>query len=202
MAICARIFIELLPRPARLDAARRHRRSSQSTLFILRTIDELVAVGAHGAVVVEAVAELRVAADHVGRLDHDAGHRVVDAAARAGDLGARRVDDVFLRVVHHHHARHHALADDRTRGDRAVHVEQLDPVVVLDAGALRVVFAEPDDGSAAGQRLHDQIVGVGAVDAPLLVRRDEVQQRSPCGRWASCRACRRSSSCRPAAGSR
>src|SRR5512141_1926656 len=40
--------------------------------------DELVAVGADGPVVVEAVGQLRVAADHVGRLDDDARHRVVD----------------------------------------------------------------------------------------------------------------------------
>ncbi len=110
--------------------------SSQSTLAHLAHHDEFVAVGADGAVVVEAVAELRVAADHVGRLEHDAGHRVVNAAARAGDLGAWRVDDLLLRVVHHHHARIDALADHRPRGDRAVDVEQLDPVVVDDAGAL------------------------------------------------------------------
>jgi hypothetical protein len=47
-----------------------------------------------------------------------------------------RVDDLFLRVVHQHHARLDALADHRARRDRAVDVEQLDPVVVDDAGAL------------------------------------------------------------------
>src|SRR6218665_3425462 len=95
---------------------------------------KLSAVGTAGTVVVEAPGQLRVAADHVGGLEHDAGHRVVDAAAGAGDLRARHVDDAFLGVVHHRHARHHALADHRTRGDRTVDVEQLDPVVVLDAG--------------------------------------------------------------------
>src|SRR6185437_3874225 len=47
--------------------------------------DELVAVGTDRAVVVEAVGELGVAADHVRRLQHGARHRVVDAAAQAGD---------------------------------------------------------------------------------------------------------------------
>src|SRR5574343_272465 len=47
---------------------------------------ELVAVRAYGSVVVEAVAQLRVAADHVRGFEHDARDRVVDAAARAGDL--------------------------------------------------------------------------------------------------------------------
>src|SRR6266487_4142047 len=41
---------------------------------------EFIAVGADRSVVVEAVAELRIAADHVGRLGDDARHRVVDAA--------------------------------------------------------------------------------------------------------------------------
>ena len=100
----------------------------------------------------------------------------MDAAAHAGDLRARCVDDLFLCVVHHHHARIDALADDGTRCNRAVDVEQLDPVVVHNAGAFGVVFAEPDHRAAAAQREHHQVVAVGRVDAPLLVRRDEVQR--------------------------
>ncbi len=46
--------------------------------------DEFVAVGADRAVVVEAVALLRVAADHVRGLEHRARHGVVNAAAGAG----------------------------------------------------------------------------------------------------------------------
>src|SRR5690606_54388 len=95
--------------------------------------DEFVAVAAHGAVVVEAVGLLGVAADHVGGLEHHAGHRVVVAAAGAGALGAGHVHDAFLGVVHHHHALLDALADHRAGGERAVGVEALDPVVVLDA---------------------------------------------------------------------
>ena len=95
---------------------------------------ELVAVGADGAVVVEAVGLLGVAADHVRRLQHGARHRVVDAAALAGHLRARHVHDLLLRVVHHAHALLHALGDDRAGGQRAVGVEGLDPVVVDDAG--------------------------------------------------------------------
>ena len=61
--------------------AGRRGRSSQSTFAHLAHDDELVAVRADRAVVVEAVAQLRVAADHVRGLQHRAGHRVVDAAA-------------------------------------------------------------------------------------------------------------------------
>ena len=45
--------------------------------------DELVAVGANRAVVVEAVREVSVAADHVRRLEHGARDRIMDAAAQA-----------------------------------------------------------------------------------------------------------------------
>jgi hypothetical protein len=53
---------------------------------------------------------------------------------------------------------------------------------------LGVVFAEPDARPAAAQREHQQVVGVGGVDAPLLVRRDEVEHdfsgcRSALMRW-------------------
>jgi hypothetical protein len=40
---------------------------------------------------------------------------------------------------------------------------------------LGVVFRDPHVRAAARQRQHAQVVGVGAVDAPLLVRGDEVQ---------------------------
>ena len=133
MPICARIFIVgLLEASGRL----RGRRVEPVDLVHLAHDHELVAVGADRAVVVEAVRQLRVAADHVRRLDDDARHRVVDAAARAGDLRAGRVHDLLLRVVHQAHAVAHALAHHRARGDRAVDVEELDPVVVDDAGAL------------------------------------------------------------------
>src|SRR3546814_1375277 len=46
-------------------------------------------------------------------LRHDAGDRVVDTAALAGDLAARRVHDLFLRVIHEHRTILHALADHR-----------------------------------------------------------------------------------------
>src|SRR5574337_1236633 len=152
-----------------------HGRVEPVDLLHLANDDELVAVGAYRAVVVEAVALLRVAADHVGRLEHDPGDRVVDPAAHVGDLAARGVHDLLLGVVHHHHPGLDALADDRARRDRAVDVEQLDPVVVGHADRLRIVLRDPDDRPAAREREHHQVVGVGRVDAPLLVRGDEVQ---------------------------
>ncbi len=61
--------------------------------------DHLVALGAGRAVVVEAPGELRVAADHVRRLDRDPGQRVVGAAARPGGLRDRHVHVAVLGVV-------------------------------------------------------------------------------------------------------
>src|SRR5690606_31039249 len=107
-------------------------------VFHLAHDDELVAVGADGAVIVEAIGELRVAADHVGGFGTDAGHRVVDAATGAGNLAAGGIQDAFLGVVHHYRAHLDPLADHRAGGHRAVGVVQLDPVVVLDADALGV----------------------------------------------------------------
>ncbi len=111
--------------------------------------DEFIAVGADGAVIIETVALLGIAADHVGGLQHRAGDRVVNAAARAGDFGTGRVHDLLLGVVHQHHAFRHPLADHRPRRDRAVDVIGLDPVVVLDADLFGVDFAQPDNRAAA-----------------------------------------------------
>src|SRR6185369_3724574 len=114
MPICARTFMlppdePSLGWPPPLGAANECERGGSCCFshvfgFLVEPVDpvhlahhhELVAVGADRSVVVEAVAELGVAADHVGGLEHDASHRVVDAAAHAGDLGAGRVDDFFL----------------------------------------------------------------------------------------------------------
>jgi hypothetical protein len=59
------------------------------------------------------------------------------------------VDDLFLRVVHHHHAGVDALADHRARRDGAVDVEQLDPVVVDDAGTA---WRRPRSARPPGRR--------------------------------------------------
>ena len=103
------------------------------------------------------------------------GHRVVVAATGAGGLAAGYVHDAFLGVVHHHHAVLDPLADHRAAGRRAVGVEHLDPIVIDDPGLGRVVLAEPDDRTAARQGEHQQVVAVGGVDAPFLVRGDPVQ---------------------------
>ena len=112
----------------------------------------------------------------MGGFEHDARDRVVDAAAHAGDLASPGVHDlscawyiITMPVL----TRWLTTA----RADGAVDVEQLDPVVVLDA-RLGVVLAEPNHRAAAVERQHHQVVAVGAVDAPLLVRRDEVEQIS------------------------
>ena len=51
--------------------------------------DELIPVRAHGPVVVQPVADLRITANHVGRLDDDARDRVVYPAAISRDLAPR-----------------------------------------------------------------------------------------------------------------
>ena len=84
----------------------------------------------------------------------------------------------------------HALADDGARGNGAVQVEQFDPVIVDDTGLLRIGLREPDDRPAARQSQHQQIVGVGRVDAPFLVRRDEVEHDLRFRRCCACRASR------------
>jgi hypothetical protein len=85
--------------------------------------------------------------------------------------------DLLLRVIHEAHAFFHALRHHRARRQRTVGVEDLDPVVIDDAGlSLRIGLRHPDDRPAARQRQHQQVVGIGGVDAPLLVRRDEVQR--------------------------
>ena len=86
------------------------------------------------------------------------------------------VHDLFLRVVHQHHAGFTRWLTTTRAGDGAVGVEQLDPVVVDDAAALGVVFAQPDHRAAAVEREHHQVVAVRAGMPPLLVRRDEVQR--------------------------
>src|SRR5262249_59013890 len=126
--------------------------------------DELIAVRADGAVVIEAVGELGIAAYHVGRLEHRAGDRIVDAAALPGDRGARDVNDLLLRVIHQAHAFLYALADDGAGDDGAVQIEELDPVIVDDPGLLCVGLPDPDDPPAARPAQHEQIVVLGWVD--------------------------------------
>ena len=133
MAICARIFILRPPCGAVHGRLIGCGTVEPVDLRHLADDDELVAVGADRAVVVEAVGLLGVAADHVGRLEHRARHRIVDAAALPGLLGARHVHDLLLRVIHQAHALLDALGDDGARDQRAVGVEGLDPVVVDDA---------------------------------------------------------------------
>src|SRR6185437_16433568 len=58
--------------------------------------DELVAVRTHRTVIVEAVGELRIAADHVRRLEQRAGDGIVNAAALPRNLRSRHIYDLLL----------------------------------------------------------------------------------------------------------
>ncbi len=111
--------------------------------------DELVAVRSDGAVVVKAIGQLGVAANHVRWLRTDAGYRVMNAAATTGHFRTRDIHNPFLSVVHHGHPRRHPLAHHRPRGESPVGVERFNPVVIFNAQLFRVGFAKPDDRPAA-----------------------------------------------------
>jgi hypothetical protein len=81
----------------------------------------------------------------------------------------------FLRVIHEGRAFLHPLTDHRAGGDDAVRVEDLDPVIVDQPRLFRIDLGDPDYRAAAVQRQHVQVVRIGRVDAPFLVRGDEVQ---------------------------
>src|SRR5665647_956039 len=149
------------------------RRAAISVLHRLRATSDdghLIALVACRAEVVEGVGQLGVPADEVARLDQQPGQRVVDAAALAGGLRARHVDQPVLGVVHVHRAFGHAVRDDGPRDDDAVAVDRLDPVVVLDPDLVGILVAHPDRRPTAGQREHEQVVLVLGVDRPLVVR--------------------------------
>src|SRR3546814_16949683 len=101
------------------------------------------------AVVVEAVAEMGIAADHMRRLQGGAGHRVMDTAALAGDLAARHVRHLLLGVIHEGHTFGNALADDRPGDQGAGAVVSIDQIAVGEARAGGPVLSAPDDRTAA-----------------------------------------------------
>ena len=178
MPICARTFMRWCgPRGLNVGGPSLAAAEVQPVdLVHLAHHDELVAVGADGSVVVEAVAE----AARSRRSCASASARRVTELWMPPRMpvisGARRVHDLLLRVVHQTMpGLTRWLTTARARC--AVDVEQLDPVVVDDAAFARRPRSQPDHGPP---RLSVSIsrLSVGAVDAPLLVRRDEVQRIS------------------------
>ncbi|MOA02544.1 hypothetical protein D3C78_1219990 [compost metagenome] len=79
-------------------------------------------------------------------------------------------------MIHHGHPGRHTLADDSTRGQRTVAVEHFDPVVIHNPQLFRVHVAHPHNRATTPQRQHQQVVAVRGVNAPFLVRRQEVQR--------------------------
>ncbi|MNI49835.1 hypothetical protein D3C73_1044690 [compost metagenome] len=100
----------------------------------------------------------------------------MNTTAHAGNFRTGDIHDSLLRVVHHGHSRRYTLADHRTGGQRTVGIEGFDPVVILDPQLFGVSFTDPDNRPAARQRQHQQVFAVRGVDAPFLVRRQEVQR--------------------------
>src|SRR3546814_16545875 len=68
-----------------------------------------------------------------------------------------------------------ALPDRCPRHLSAVAVGGRYPVIVGDPGSVGVALADPDDRPATRPGQHQEVVRIGGVDAPLLMRRDEVQ---------------------------
>ena len=99
----------------------------------------------------------------------------MDAAAFAGGFRTGHIHDFFLCVVHQNHGFRNPLAHHGAGGDGAVGVEHFHPVVIDNAGAFGIDFANPHIGAAAKQREHTQVVAIGAVDAPFLVRGEEIE---------------------------
>jgi hypothetical protein len=118
------------------------RRASQSTLVHLAHHDELVAVGADGSVVVEAVAVLRVAADHVVGLSTMRVTELWMPPRCAGDLEPG-VFTIFSCAWYIITMPGFTRWLTTARAAMAPLALKLDPVVVHDAGALGVVFAQP-----------------------------------------------------------
>src|SRR3546814_12001487 len=50
-----------------------------------------------------------------------------------------------------------------------------DLVIVLDPCGLRIIFADPDGRPAAVEAQHDEVLGIGRMDAPFLVGREDVE---------------------------
>src|SRR6478609_5538258 len=78
-------------------------------------------------------------------------------------------------MIHQAHAFMNALADDGACRNRAVEIEELDPVVVDDASLVRVRLRYPDDRPSPRQSQHQQIISICRMDAPFLVWCDEVE---------------------------
>src|SRR5690606_28997951 len=120
---------------------------------------------------------LGIPAYHVRGLEHRTRHGIVYAPTLAADLRARHVDDFFLGVVHQAHAHRHALADYQPGGHDAIDVEYFHPVVIDQPRLLGFGLGHPDVRPAATECQHAQVVGIGAVYTPLLMRRDPVQHQ-------------------------
>ena len=121
-------------------------------LLHLADDDHDVALVARRPVVIESVAELAVAADHVRRLDVDVRRAVVAGAARAHEARARHVDVAVLGMVHVHGAARDAGRGDNAGRDDAVAVIDLEPVVVLGPDGSGVLLVQEDGLAAAEQR--------------------------------------------------
>src|SRR5690606_5995898 len=105
----------------------------------------------------------------------DTRDRIVYSSTQTRYFRTGDIHDTLLRVVHHAHALGHPLRHDGPTGNGSVDVENLDPIVVFDAGLLGVGFTDPDNRAASTEREHQQVIGVGRVNAPLLVRGNPVQ---------------------------
>ena len=118
-------------------------------LLRLANDDVNIALIAGRAVIIEAVTELTVTANHVRGFHVNSRRRVVSAAACPADFRHGHVDVSVLRVIHEHDAAREPGRDDSATDDHAVAIVNFTPVIVLDADFRRVFFVEPNGLPAA-----------------------------------------------------
>src|SRR5699024_236217 len=98
-------------------------------------------------IVIEAVAQLGIAANHLGRFDMNAGRTVESPAPVFGALGARYIDEPVLHMVHECYAARQPVTRHRSGDDNAIAGIHFQPVVVLAARFRRSSVARPDGRS-------------------------------------------------------
>ena len=112
---------------------------------------------------------MSVATNHVGGLQQNTGHRVVNTTALAGDFRLR-ADHTLLSVVNEGDTLGDTVRDNRTTHEDTVGVHALNPFAVLDANLLGVLGAHPSDRTTTEHAQHVLVVEVLRVDSPLVVR--------------------------------
>ena len=123
-----------------------------NNLLCLANNDINIALIAGRAVVIETLAELTIAANHMRRFHVNARGSVMGAAASAADFRHRNVDMTVLRVIHEHNVARQSGADDCAGNDNAIAIINFAPVVIFNDDFSRILFIEPNRLPVSEQR--------------------------------------------------